>query len=407
MPNDKLENKPDVKSEKLYNLKIDKPKDMEYDNNIAELAHKDKVIVSPSYDRMNSLVENINERQKILINIIKKPVNGYLVQKKYAEQQLSTTLMQVANDMDNRNLPQLTALADKCLEQLHEQAMVKEAFPLAIPIIAAIAIAGGLIYFQQHTNFKNEGLVRNGEILISELEDLITSGSGTLSLHSSYSEQFKNQMKHVQATIRELLDVYEKIKIVVEQLETPKTQNELENIVQNGQKISTKPAFKAAYELFKATAKNLQPMLETLMKNFKSQAYKARQTKDKGTLDSISDFFGGILYGGGGLVADEFDDVLREIPTFQKSVKEILDIIAGAETAEQDAVKKVQSADMSFQSMEPSSPYSGDLENKSMADLIKEVEKLQDTFNAPNVNAAKNNDPMKIFAQEIKNWKKL
>src|SRR5579859_2403025 len=50
---------------KLYNTKPAQPKDMEYKRNIMEDAHPDPVVISPSYDKLNGLVENENEGQNI------------------------------------------------------------------------------------------------------------------------------------------------------------------------------------------------------------------------------------------------------------------------------------------------------------------------------------------------------
>ena len=57
---------------KLYGVKIDQPKGMEYTRNIIEDAHPDSVIVSPAHDKLNGLVENNNERQNIILNIVNK-----------------------------------------------------------------------------------------------------------------------------------------------------------------------------------------------------------------------------------------------------------------------------------------------------------------------------------------------
>ena len=49
--------------EKLYNIKPNAPKDMEYKKNIIEDAHPTPMVICPAYDRINGLVENENERQ--------------------------------------------------------------------------------------------------------------------------------------------------------------------------------------------------------------------------------------------------------------------------------------------------------------------------------------------------------
>src|ERR1035437_8170321 len=48
---------------KLYNNKPDLPEDMKYKNNIMEDTHPESVIISPSHDKLNGLVENEIEGQ--------------------------------------------------------------------------------------------------------------------------------------------------------------------------------------------------------------------------------------------------------------------------------------------------------------------------------------------------------
>ena len=62
--------------EALYGVKPNMPKDMEYKRNIIEDAHPNAAIVSPSYDKLNGLVENNNERQDILLNIVNRTPDG-------------------------------------------------------------------------------------------------------------------------------------------------------------------------------------------------------------------------------------------------------------------------------------------------------------------------------------------
>jgi hypothetical protein len=102
---------------KLYNTKPELPKDMEYKRNIIENAHPDSVVVSPSYDKLNGLVENENEGQNIRIRLIMKEPDGHLTNRKYAEKNLILSLVRVANELDNSNNDELRKLADVCLLQ--------------------------------------------------------------------------------------------------------------------------------------------------------------------------------------------------------------------------------------------------------------------------------------------------
>jgi hypothetical protein len=146
--------------EKLYHNKPDAPKSQQYKHNIMEVAHPEMVILNPAYDKMNTLVENPNERQRIMINITQKPPTGQITQHKYATQALIQSLIAVANDLDNRNIEPLRKLADECIVDLHKQAFefsdignwlknefedVKDVGGGAVSGSALGAIAGGLI----------------------------------------------------------------------------------------------------------------------------------------------------------------------------------------------------------------------------------------------------------------------
>lgn len=106
---------------KLYNVKPDSIYD--YNQNIMESAHPEKCIIAPAYDRINALLENEIERQRITLNIVNKPSNGYLTNHRYAQEDLMMTLTKVANDLDNQDQEDLRKLADVCLTQLHSQAL--------------------------------------------------------------------------------------------------------------------------------------------------------------------------------------------------------------------------------------------------------------------------------------------
>lgn len=112
--------------EALYGIKPNTDKTMEYKNNIMEIAHPNTVILAPSYDKINGLLENNIERQRIMLNIVTKMPNGHLTAKKYAESELVHSLVRVANEMDNKDIDSLRILADTCAAQLTKKAGIME-----------------------------------------------------------------------------------------------------------------------------------------------------------------------------------------------------------------------------------------------------------------------------------------
>jgi len=91
------------------------------EKHIMEQAHSEPVIIAPSYDKINGLVENNIERQKIIINQVLRPNDGNVNHRKLAakaHQELVFELVRIANDLDIRGEDELRALADNCIEKM-------------------------------------------------------------------------------------------------------------------------------------------------------------------------------------------------------------------------------------------------------------------------------------------------
>jgi len=316
--------------EALYGVKPDAPKSMEYEHNIMENAHPNSIVVSPSYDKLNGLVENNNERQNIILNIVNKTPNGLLTQHKYAEQALLSSLVSVANDLDNKNQEQLRVLADACLMQVYtkkSKQLKKEALaPLAIAAIVAIPLAIGGLYLQQHLNDANNGFKQNHDSLVKELDDLITS-SNSWGVGVNYEKPLVDMATGFKTKLIEMHNLFNQILPIINELEKPRTAEEL---VEISKQPKTKDAINA-FNLFHKAATNMLTYVQTIQTNFKSEEFKARQTKDKGWLQGLVDKTQ-ILHGGWGMIKDDFDDVNNAIPPYLTSIGQILKIFSDAKS---------------------------------------------------------------------------
>jgi len=97
---------------------------------IIEQAHPESVIIAPSYDKLNALVENINERHNVMVGIVNKTPNGNLTQHRYASKDLLDELIRLGFDMDNAGEDSLSKTADECallLAQEEEKKIKKNA----------------------------------------------------------------------------------------------------------------------------------------------------------------------------------------------------------------------------------------------------------------------------------------
>lgn len=325
--------------EKLYGVKPEMAKGNQYKKNIMEDAHPTSYIVGPSYDKLNGLVENNNERQNIILNILSKTPNGHLTQHKYAEKDLILSLVRVGNDLDNKGDEKLRALADVCLLQASKYNIKKQAVfdPLTASLIA-IPVLLGTLYIQQHMSFVNEGFDKNHQKLVAEMDDLIQS-SASWGVGYDYKSDFKNMVVDFKSKVVNFYSLYKKIEPIITELEKPRTAKELIDLAKQPQTDTVV----RAYGSLKSSADDMLPYITTVEKNFSSETYKARQVEDKGFMSSLVDKMQ-IFHGGKGLVADDFDDVFRAIAPYKKSVSELVDLLKRAESIEKSAQQKIQEA---------------------------------------------------------------
>jgi len=183
--------------EMLYGVK---PNGKDDDIHIVEQAHLKSVVVSPSYDRVNGLVENILERQDIMHFIATKPTHGKLIQERYvkAHQELLDEVIKVAFILDRDDEQNLMSFADNCAERLTKKGFVFTASTVLIALkIGAVALAAtGLI--NNFGGMMDAGFVDNASRAVEELTDLVND----------------NELPGEQQSLQELIEL---IKIVKQQ----------------------------------------------------------------------------------------------------------------------------------------------------------------------------------------------
>lgn len=368
--------------EALYGVKPDTAKGMAYDLNIMETAHPNSVVVSPSYDKLNGLVENNIERQNILLHIVNKTPDGLSTQRKYAEKELTLALVRLANNLDNRNEDKLRSLADSCLMQLTaskvKKSLRKEALaPLAIAAIAAAVI--GAIYAHQHLPNASRGLEINYKKLISELNDFLKDNNSGLGIKGhSYSPELLKDVSDFKDRLEEFFQTYTELNSVIRELERPKDAKELLEI---SQRPKTYTVINAVSRLRKLTD-NMSSFIESINQNFSSDSYKARHVKSKGVVDSVLEYTR-LTGGSGALFADDFQDVVNAIPPFKASIGELLKVMEDSKSLEEKSASDLSVAQL--KAKEDFGSGTGDLSAtptfankpaKSVSDLDKEADEL-------------------------------
>jgi hypothetical protein len=128
------------------------------DKDIIEVAHPDTVVILPSYDAMNGILENENQRHDIMTYIALTSPNGKTT-KRYvvAKENLMSSLVKAGFLLDNKNETELMILADECAVGLKKKSdeinnsFVKEANPIALGTVGiaagAVLLIGGIYYF--------------------------------------------------------------------------------------------------------------------------------------------------------------------------------------------------------------------------------------------------------------------
>lgn len=331
--------------EALYGVKPDSPKSMEYEHNIMEVAHPNSLVISPSYDKLNGLVENNIERQNILLHIVMKTPDGLSTQRKYAEKELILSLVRLANDLDNQNKEKLRVLADACLEQVSHKSLKKEG--AAQLVVALIAGTIGAIYAHQHLPNVDKGLQNNYVRLMSELDDFLKSNTD-YGVGYQYDNEILDDVRGVKDRLTKFFTLYEKIKPILRSLEMPHDLKAAE-VIAVAQKSETEIVIRA-YNALIDNITNINTFIDKVESNFKQTSYKERHIKERGAITSLIDSVG-LLHGGKtGLFADDFDDVVNAMSPFKKSVGELLNMLQKAKSIENQAHEDLSASQAKFTS---------------------------------------------------------
>ena len=328
----------------LYNTKPATPKEMEYKRNIVEIAHPEPQVLFNSYDKLNSLVENVNERQDIILNILNRTPNGQITQKKYAKRDLILSLVRVGNEMDTRGQSDLVALADACLfrasKPIHKQAQ--------LGIISAIAFIVCAFYAKQHLRFHSDGFALDYQKATAELNDLLNS-SINLQTGYEYTPAFIVRVKDIRSKLNRLNIAVKTVLPELDKLETPRTGKELMEMAKQPNTHQVLSTFQDFKTQFQQTAETLVPYLSQVIANFQNEDYKQRQIQNKGWFTSMIDS-AAFLHGGWGLVADDFDDAAHALQTI---MFDVANIEKDLRIAEQAATKAQETM---AQSAQPTAP---------------------------------------------------
>jgi len=299
---------------KLYDNKLKRPKEMDYKNNIMEVAHPDKMVISPSYDKLNGLVENENEGQNIRINIVMKEPDGHLTQRKYAEKELILSLVRVANKLDNINNEKLYKLADVCLEQA---TMQKTAI---WPYVIGMAVTMATIYCSQHMNITSQGFQKDYATTSKAIQALLNDNDN-YGIGEKVTPELKQMLSELNLELSKISSAINKCMPLVKEVEKPRTYSELKEI---SEQPENQESIQAIEELNNVVKEGL-PYIDQVIKNFKDPEFKQRSIEEKGAITEFIDKVP-LLHGGmTSLSGDKFDEVDSCLNTLEKDIEAMKD----------------------------------------------------------------------------------
>ena len=185
----------------------DKEKDKEWQENIQALygspgkdiieqAHPDSIIIAPSYDKLNGLVENLNERHNIMVGIARRNPTGTHTNHRYAKKELLDELVRLGFVLDNEGNEELSKMADYCADRLTKEAFWQVALYAAGYAIAGISTIGFIK--SRIIGHLSQGIKPDAEIALKALQDLKPTVSKT---HWALIDNWANAIKVIQSNL--------------------------------------------------------------------------------------------------------------------------------------------------------------------------------------------------------------
>jgi hypothetical protein len=195
---------------------------------LLEQAHPKTVVMGPSYDKFNGVVENLQQRQDMMAHIALKNPQILQSNTRYikAHQDLVNETIKLAHFLDSKNQETLMKLADSCTESLVKEAGVPggmKAKLLSVLGLSAAALIGSAIASQYFP--ASENLKLDLSALIEKLSQVINDYPETGPILAPY-------IKNVEAMFRNISFLDEEIaKITARSIEVESITNKKQQAV--------------------------------------------------------------------------------------------------------------------------------------------------------------------------------
>ncbi len=147
---------------------VEEKEDKKKDPDLLDQAHPETVVVAPAYDAMNGVVENLKERQNIMIYIAQKTPRVFQTGSRYvkAQEDLLNETIRLGFLLDSRKEGEMAKIADSCSNQI-----TKEASPLLIGLGLAAIFGGGMLW--SNRNPAPQNLKQDIQKALEEIEEAV------------------------------------------------------------------------------------------------------------------------------------------------------------------------------------------------------------------------------------------
>jgi len=198
-------------------------------------------------------------------------------------------------------------------------------------------------YYSSYNGYKNFydndlGRIDMGEDYISIANQ---GGHGNLDDVENYGlVNSSKEIKDFISKLNEMQNAVNEVSSIVDELQKPKTATELKEFANN-------ESYKARiehYKKLKEKIEELSPYINQMLNNFKSEDFKKNQIEESGWLTKQIDK-ARVFHGGKGLIADDFDDVVRSMSPYMESLKYIESVLNTSNNIEDNVKQKLSTTE--------------------------------------------------------------
>lgn len=297
--------------ELLYGLK---PKDWK---DLLDEAHPESVVISPAYNEVNGLVENLKQRHRIMEDIANRKPAGNFKQYFYtteaekvskAYNDLLQETIKIGYQLDLNNEEELAAFADNCSQQLTKEA----AWPLVVAIVAAVSALGYLVYSTNNPN--SQGVRSDTKRALTEIEEIRADYPDVAKNLQPLKENLELLLKRADAFV----SYNDKIMNSLLTISGSSKEEKKKAIAENASKFIGKDGNEiiSTFEDFKEECKIVSGMIPTAI-SYLNRAKEQAEESSNNTWYQVKKFFQSYIY------ASNFEDLVKILGNLQESMAKV------------------------------------------------------------------------------------